>query len=85
MGKGESPTTLVGIRQLLLRIAMMVSLVGLGGVLVKTGAVAQTTSSRVLRKAQAGEMHSLSHEETKFDKAEFTPGARLEKRAARQL
>jgi uncharacterized protein YceK len=45
MKKERRPTTLVGIRQLLLRIAVMVALVGLGGVLVKTGAVAQTTNT----------------------------------------
>ena len=52
MRKGQNRTTLVGIRQLLLRIAVMVSLVGLGGALVKTGVVAQTTSSRVLTSAE---------------------------------
>ncbi len=52
MRKGKRPTTLVDIRTLLLRIAVMVSLVGLGGVLVKPGAVAKTTSSRVLTPAE---------------------------------
>ena len=48
MRKGKSPTTLVNMRELLLRIALMVALVGLGGVLMKKGVVAQTTSSIVL-------------------------------------
>lgn len=45
MAKGKSPATLVGRRQLLLRTAIMVSLVGLSGVFIKGGAVAQTKIS----------------------------------------
>ena len=88
MRKGKSPSTLVGIRSLLLRIAVMVSLVGLGGALVKTGAVAQTTSSRVLTPAKAprpdGADEHINYSYV-TDQQLPSAGARLEKRAAGQI
>ena len=47
MKKGKKRTTLVDIRRLLLRTAILVALVGLGGVWMKKGASAQTASSIV--------------------------------------